>query len=293
MQLAFASMQYRPPGWRSPSMNTFPRKLARLFAALCLSVAAVPLFAQSPDSIEDFVFPRDGASLVDEIYVLYGDNCGRPHPDTRAPLVTHGVDEIVVEIYLVEPESLICPAVVLPDTILAVPLGKLGKGTHSVKRRLMLRARDAQAYRPLDESIDTIVVGDTPNPAASGTWYDSATPGTGITINLLPKPSDDAAGTAVLFLATFDQGGAPLWLSGVGTFSDARLTLPLRRAGTPGSAPPDATAVFQYLGCSRARLSVTGMALGFPIGTVDLKQLTLTAGLSGCTPPATLPQDFD
>ena len=274
-------------------MRMFRRNLARSFGLLCLSLASAPIFAQSPDSIEDFIFPRDGASLVDEIYVMYGDNCGRPHPDSRAPVVTHGTDEIVVEIFLVEPESNVCPAVILPDTILAVPLGKLGKGTHSVKRRLMLRARDAQAYRPIDESIDAITVGDTPNPAASGTWYDSATPGTGITINLMPKASDEAPGTAVLFLATFEPGGAPTWLSGVGTFSDARLTVPLRRAGTPGSAPPDATATFQYLGCGRARLSVSGMSLGFPIGTVNLMQLTLTSGLSGCTPPTRLPQDFD
>jgi hypothetical protein len=157
----------------------------------------------------------------------------------------------------------------------------------------MLRERDSDSYREVDESVDSIVIGDTPNPAASGTWYDNSTPGTGITLNLLPKDSSDTAGTAVLFLATFDPDGTPQWLSGVGSFSDARLTVPLRRAGVSGDSPPDATAVFDYLGCGQATLSVSGMALGFPIGTVTLTQLTLTAGLPGCAPPAKLPQDFD
>jgi hypothetical protein len=250
---------------------------------------------QIPDFLRDFVFPRNGASPADEIHVLYADNCGRPHPDERrAATVTRSGFQVVVDIYLAQPESPFCLAIASPDTLYPVSIGTLAKGLYSVTRRLHVRPADMDEYSLLSESIDSILIDDTPNPAISGTWFNPDASGTGIVLSLVANPDPNTRSDAgLLFIATQTLSGEPEWLSGIASFDSGVLTVPMRRAGTPGSAAADATAVFTYLGCGEATLSATAEDLVFPQGEETLMQLSKTDGLAGCNPPTERPVDLE
>lgn len=249
--------------------------------------------ASAPDYLEHFVYPRNGAAASDEIFVLYADNCGRPHPEARATDVVRNGDRIEVDLYLQEPESPICPAVFLPDELHRVSLGRLPRGNYQVVRRLHVRAFGGSQYRLELESHDAISIGDAPNPAASGTWYDLQAPGLGMVLNLLPAASGAERGDALIFLATRRTTGESVWMSGMGHFVDGVLSVPLRRAETPTGVAADATATFTYLGCGAGTLRVSDTSLQFPLGTAALQQLTKSDGLLDCRPPALRPDSLD
>lgn len=264
---------------------------ALLMAGTCASDVGAQ--AQAPDFLEHFVYPRNGAAASDEIFVLYADNCGRPHPEARATGVVRNGERIEVDLYLQEPEFPICPAVFLPDELHRVSIGRLPRGNYTVVRRLHVRAFGSSTYRILLESHDAIAIGDAPNPAASGTWYDQQAPGLGMVLNLLPAASSAERGDALMFLATRRTTGESVWMSGMGHFIDGVLSVPLRRAETPTNVAADATATFTYAGCGAGTLRVSDATLQFPLGTAAVRQLTKSEGLADCHPPALRPDSLD
>ncbi len=271
-------------------------RLSLLFVMLTLP-ALVAAQAPAPDFLRDFVYPRDGASPLDDIYVLYADSCGRPHPDPTRAADIQIVDGLVnVDIFLVEPELPVCIAVFLPDRLVATPIGRLARGTYDVRRRLHVREFGGSGHRLVLESFDSITVGHAPNPAVSGTWFDPLAPGAGVVVNRLPTATDedaDADAPTILFLATRLANGQAEWLSGLGSFVDGVLSVPLRRSTNAANGSADATAVFRYLGCSQSTLEVSGLDLEFPRGNATLQQLSGTAGVAGCRPPSVRPPDLD
>lgn len=262
-----------------------------LVAALALAAPAAAV--ESPDNLNRFVFPGSDLSSRDEVFVLYADNCGRPHPDATRPAEISTQGNLVrVDLFLVEPEEQFCLAVVLPDRLHTVALGRLPLGDHTVQRRLWVRAFDGVDYRLESDAALTVRVGDGPHASASGLWFSPAMPGNGLVLNLLPAEPGGAA-MAVVFLATHDANGQPEWLSGAGEFIDAVLRVPLRRASTPPSAPADGMAEFRYLGCGAAEFSVSGITLAFPSGIESVRQMTSTKGVETCRPPALRPPSLD
>lgn len=249
--------------------------------------------AQAPDYLEHFVYPRNGAAASDEIFVLYADNCGRPHPEARASQVVRSGERIEVDLYLQEPEFPICPAVFLPDELHPVSIGRFPRGNYSVVRRLHVRGFGGSQYRLVLESFDKLAIGDAPNPAASGTWYDRQAPGLGMVLNLLPPASGAERGDALIFLATRRTTGESVWMSGIGRFVDGVLSVPLRRPETPTSNTADATATFTYTGCGAGTLRVSDTSLQFPLGTAALQQLTKSDAVPDCRPPALRPDSLD
>lgn len=274
-------------------MPSFLSRCTPLLSSL-LACGIAQAQSAAPDFLADFVWPRNGASSADDVYALYADNCGRPHPDPQRP-ATHALDAatrtLTVDIYLQEPATTICPAVVQFDTLHAVSLGKLARGTYTVVRRLHVRAAAGGEHRLTLETTDGIVVGDTPNPAVSGTWFDPRTAGSGLFVNLMASEDPNVpSGEALIFVLTQRGSGAPVWLGGTGRFVDATLVAGLQPAGATDGTAPAATATFRYLGCGSARLSLEGDTdVLFPSGDAAIMQLTATGGLPGCTPPVQRP----
>lgn len=270
-----------------------------LGAALFLLLPLASVQAQSEAEQGPLLHPADGGSIVDTFYSVFRTHCGLPrlHP-LRAPDVrreppdstTGTVEEITVTYYVTAPET-ICPAVLPIEVRTPIEIGRLKKGTSAV----------VQVYVTLDDDGNPVVppvtstyiawaeVRNTPNLAASGTWFDPSAPGTGVSLSLADSGGSEP--TAVLFLATLDDAGAPLWLTGAGTFEDAVLTVPLTRSAPTADGigtEPAGTATFAYLGCGAARLTVDGVEVRFPDAAgADLQQLTTTAGLPSCAPKGT------
>ncbi|MBB5208162.1 hypothetical protein [Chiayiivirga flava] len=269
--------------------------LARIVGLPAL-LAAAPFAAAIDVPLAPALHPAVPASTADMFYALFATNCGKPRLDpANPPVVTRGapaegsqgvVETITVAYSLLPPESDVCPAVLQPDALTAIELGHLQRGTTLVLQTFDLVGEDDLAY------VDWAVVGHTPDPAVSGTWFDPDAPGTGVSLSLAPD-AGHAEPTAVLFLATLSPDGAPLWLTGAGKFEDAVLTVPLTRSSAAGSAPVQTTAAgtarFEYLGCGDAVLSVDGVEVRFPDGDAALRQLTTTFGLDDCKPPTTRP----
>lgn len=116
----------------------------------------------------------------------------------------------------------------------------------------------------------------------SGTWFDPAQPGQGLTIEI----NDRSRATVAWF--TFDADGAPMWLFGVGQVDGAVLRVPVSRVegGTfPPSFDPDAIDVapwgeltLSFTGCNAGELAwVTGEA-GFGNGSMPLQRSTSVQG---------------
>lgn len=278
----------------------------------CIAALALPMFGISVAAVasefplDPLVHPANGGSAADTFHALFASNCGTPTLDPRqGPQITRGpsdegsgntgfVEEIDIHYFLVAPDGDVCPAVVLPDTLTPVSLGHLQEGVTAISHTFSIRDADGEAYRDVALTVlDSVVVGDTPNAAVSGTWFDPTTPGVGVSLSLAPDAGHDEP-TAVLFLATLSPEGESLWLTGSGKFVDATLQVALTRssADTQGAAidtTPAGTATFDYLGCGDARLAVDGVEVRFPADESMLRQLTHTFGLPPCEPPTTHP----
>lgn len=268
---------------------------AAVFALLPLSAVQ----AQSQADQGPLLHPADGGSVVDTFYGVFRTHCGLPalHP-LRAPEVerappdtTSGtVEEITVTYYVTEPDE-VCPAVPPIEQRFPVEIGRLLKGTTAVIQTYVTLDDDGNPLATPAEStyLAWANVGDTPSLAVSGTWFDPGAAGTGVSLSLADTGGSEP--TAVLFLATLDDAGTPLWLTGAGAFEDAVLTVPLTRSTTTPDGigtEPAGTATFAYLGCGEARLTVDGVDVRFPDSTgADLQQLTTTAGLDTCEPKGT------
>jgi hypothetical protein len=116
-------------------------------------------------------------------------------------------------------------------------------------------------------------------PSITGTWHDAASPGQGINLTLAPGQ------VLVAHWATFDADGAPLWLVGAGDADAAggyRRHVPLARLQQGqfpgrGTRPPEVlpwgSALIEYLGCQRLRLSWDAIDDDrFPPGSRELVQ---------------------
>lgn len=114
----------------------------------------------------------------------------------------------------------------------------------------------------------------------SGTWYDPAQSGHGLTLEIL----DGNRVAAAWF--TFAPDGSQLWLSGVGTVDGASLHVPVSRT-TGGAFPPafDPDAIehvawgnldFTFTGCDVGTL--TWAPIGAPPGSMPLQRLTAVQG---------------
>jgi hypothetical protein len=249
----------------------------------CAVLAAVLLAPAGPAAATTFVFPRNGLSSADEAFVLYTDNCGRPHPDPqRVPEVRPVAGGFEVDVYLEDPDPTeICLAAPPPNALRRVPLGRLALGFYSVRMREHVRPFGGTGYTLLSTKFEGLEVRATPNPAVSGTWFDRTRSGTGVMINLV-----ESAGAleprVFVILNTLGSAGQPLWYWGLGTFADARLEVPLSLGGGGATG---AVAVFEYTGCGRATFSVSNLDVQFPAGTSTLQQLTGVVGVAACEPP--------
>ena len=116
----------------------------------------------------------------------------------------------------------------------------------------------------------------------SGTWFDPAQPGHGLTIEI----NDGARATVAWF--TFDGDGAPMWLFGVGRVDGAVLHVPVSRVEGGAFPPlfdPDAVDVapwgeltLRFSGCNAGELEwVSGIA-GFEPGSMPLQRSTSVQG---------------
>lgn len=264
-----------------------PRTLSLLLRALTLAAlaASAPLAADAPppDFLADFVFPPGGGAPADEVFVLYADHCGRPHPDPRrAARIVRSDARIEVDLYLVENPAEICLAVLSPSTLVPYSIGTLPPGHYEIVRRLHLRHSDGTEYRPSTVSWARIQIGDVPQPAVSGAWHDPEEPGSGLFLNLLPGASGTPDGTALLHVLT-REGDAAVWVAGTGQFVEGVLRVPLQGPQHPAGT---GRLVFEYLGCNAARVRIEGdWPLAFPRDGTRLQQLTRTGGLPDCHPP--------
>lgn len=266
-------------------MTPFPPLLRSLLVLLALGGASASVSAEAlpPDYLESFVFPTQAASHADEVFVLYADHCGRPHPDPRrSPQILRSGARIEVDIYLVEAPAEICLAVLSPSTLVPYSLGTLPKGSYEILRRLHIRPVDASDYRASTATWGSIEIGDTPLPTVSGTWYDPLQPGSGVFLNLIPAAPGETPGRAFLYLLT-QRNGQPAWAGGTGQFVDGVLRIALQG---PGITPNTASVAFEYEGCGQARLRMLGeIGLQFPVGLASIRQLTRTDGVADCRPP--------
>lgn len=253
-----------------------------LLACAVGSAASFPSFAQdSPDHPTQIVFPSNGASSSDEVFVLYSDGCGYSPSSERAPEVTEIDGGYQVDVYVDGTEEL-CFTGPPPD-ILGVSLGTLPKGFYSLVRHVHIRHTGEADYMLAHQNYGGIEIGDAPNPSASGWWYDPQTPGWGVMLNQLPPAPGEFRGSAALYLATHGDDGAQRWLIGTGRFEDAVLTAVMGDASDGDLA----TAVFSYTGCGAAILQLEGE--GLPTEEVALVQLTRVDGIADCSGPAASP----
>jgi hypothetical protein len=264
-----------------------PSTLLRAVAGLVLAGACATATAQAPDGVENFLFPANGLSSADAAHVLYGEKCGSPRTDPQqAPQVIRDGNRITVDIFLVRPVDEVCTAVVLPPTLVPVALGPLAKGTWDVRRRLWVRDPDDRVHRPLHDAASLISVGDVPNPAVSGVWFDAARGGEGLVVTLLPA-SEGNAPQGLLYFAAKDVAGRAQWFTGVGSFVDGVLTVALSPGGDPGLAP-SAQATFRYQGCGRASFRFAPAQPSLSTFEASYRQLTAVQGLPSCVPPRVL-----
>jgi hypothetical protein len=269
--------------------------IALVFTLLMTAMAGTAAQTEQKPSLDglesggrdSFIYPRNALSSADPVFVLYGDNCGRPHIDpTRAATVTEIAHQPaleasarVVDIYLVWNPEEICLAVVMPDVLVPIALGSLGKGLHRIERRLHVREKRETTHRLVESHLGVLGVGDVPHQSLSGAWFDPSAPGTGVFISLV----DVAEGSpgAIVHITGLDVAGKPVWQVGMGQFENARLRVDLQTGGTSDSAGRR-TLELTYQGCGRAQMRF----MDAPIAVKQLTQLTSTYGVESCMPPA-------
>ncbi len=124
-------------------------------------------------------------------------------------------------------------------------------------------------------------------PGISGTWYDAANPGHGLSVEVIPT----AGGPDRLNVVwnTHDNGGRQFWLVGVGAITGSSATIPLRFT-SGGTFPPTGNSagtqsfpfgdvVLNFSGCNNATLDYSTTVLNLPSsGRVNLNRLTSISG---------------
>jgi hypothetical protein len=261
--------------------------MAAVTSAAAQSDQQPPLDRLESGGRDSFIYPRNALSSADPIFVLYGDNCGRPHIDpTRASTVTEVTHNPVIEssarvvdIYLVSDPTEICLAVLMPDVLVPIALGSLDKGLHRIERRLHVRAKNETSHQLLESRSGLVAVGDVPHQSLSGAWFDPSAPGAGVFISLV----DAAEGSpgAIVYMSSLDTAGKPVWQVGLGQFDDARLRVDLQTGGASDSAV-QRTLELDYQGCGQAQMRFVDA----PTAVTQLRQLTSTYGVETCLPPA-------
>jgi hypothetical protein len=258
-----------------------PRKLEipmrSLVALLCLFV-----FCTGAASAAAYVFPRNGLSAQDEAYALFTETCSEEPADlVREPDVQRTDTGFVVNFYRMRPaQEHFCFTPAPPPSLYPVLLGRLPKGEVVVEMRDHVRNHNSDVYTLIATHREKLKVGNTPNPAVSGSWYDPASSGTGLFISLMPTRRQPDP-RAMMVLNTVDQDGNAVWYSGVGTFADGTLTVSMTRGG---QTTPSATGVFQYDGCGRGAFELLGQFPRFPVGKTPVLQIARTLDAGGCEP---------
>lgn len=158
--------------------------------------------------------------------------------------------------------------------VLAIPNAALNDGTRNV----------------LKVYSSTVRTGGTGiGPGISGSWYDAANPGHGLSVEVIPT----TGGPDRLNVAwhTHDNAGRQFWLVGVGTINGAVATVPLRYT-SGGTFPPTGNSagtqsfpfgdvVMTFSGCNNATLDYTTTVPNLPTsGRVNLNRLTSISGQS-------------
>lgn len=114
-----------------------------------------------------------------------------------------------------------------------------------------------------------------PRAGLSGTWFDPAHRGEGITLQWLQRDE------AVLYWYTYDDQGNPYWVQGLGTWQEGRVEFPrlvsleVDMAGdTPEPRLIEWGELTLEMDCSSATMSYDSPLQGFGSGTQDLQRLT-------------------
>lgn len=268
-------------------MNAAPR----LLLLCCLAVSQLCGAAEIRDSGHPMLLPGGNISTHDEALVAYWLTCGEPVPDPANPPTVSIADGVITVDMVVLPSDALCgtPPGRMP---IAVSLGALEARVYAVYRRMHLRQRDAPPSEAtlLQERSEVLSVSDQPHAGVSGTWFDPARPGAGLSVQMLgpesviwPYPRRDA----LVFLTTFDAEQSPLWLAGTGQFEDNRLIVTMAAPRAPGDTTPAedlGTLTFAYEGCGEATVSWEGSELVFPSSTPDaVIQLTNVGQVEPCS----------
>jgi len=246
-----------------------------------LFVASANAQTVPPDGLTDPLFPSSETviSTLDEVYVAYLPICGKPTVDPNTPVrqfMENGA--LVVELTLLPFRDGICFSAPVPTYRQLFSIGTLPKGTQNIQRRLMLRGDDGSVSL-LYESAHHLYVGNTPNPALSGAWYDASNPGTGLFVSLLPRIDGDTnqEPLVVIYWAAEDENRQPVWYTGTGRFVDGRLDIDLTKGGAQPAVKPMR---FYYQGCGKAHW----VDPRFPTFFTELTQLTEVSGVDTCHP---------
>lgn len=269
---------------------------------LCgLAALHAPAGAQALDSRYPMLLPGEHVSTRDEAYVVYWRTCGDPEPDPANPPTVSITDNVITVEMVLLPSNDLCgtPPGPMPT---GVSLGDLAAGGYTVQRRVLLRGRDAplSAATLLDDRGEVLYVSDVPHAGVSGTWFDQARAGAGLSVQMLGSdfPISFFAGRdALVFLTTFDAEQAPLWLAGTGQFEDNRLVVTMASPRAPGDTTPAeqvGTLTFEYEGCGQATASWQGSELVFPSATpAAVIQLSNVAQVAPCSTQAVQPWPTD
>ncbi len=124
-------------------------------------------------------------------------------------------------------------------------------------------------------------------PGYTGTWYDTQQSGHGIFVEILPGD------LLLAYWFTFTPDAQQAWFGGVGPITGNTATMTaVRSTGArfiPNFNPAEVvrtdwgTLTFTFTDCSNGRVNFNSI-VGFGTGSMNLKRLTLPAGLS-CPPP--------
>jgi hypothetical protein len=116
----------------------------------------------------------------------------------------------------------------------------------------------------------------------SGTWYNPAQPGHGLTVEVIDR------GRATVAWFTFDTTGKPMWLFGLATIEQHSLRAQVSTSSGARFGPdfdPEAVVtapwgelVLDFIGCESGVLRWTPTAAGFTAGSMPLSRLTAVQG---------------
>jgi plastocyanin len=119
----------------------------------------------------------------------------------------------------------------------------------------------------------------------SGNWYNTAQSGHGFQFEVIHGTANDFLS---VFWFTFDNNGAPQWISGVGTVVNNTATVPASLV-LGGRFPPNfnpanittpswGTMIFTFSDCNHGHVDWNSSVAGFSSGGLDLTRLTQVAG---------------